>query len=336
MTPEAPGPAPNHSAAVLWHGVVVALVVLAAWHFIDFREVATSIASITLGWLAVLLVLATIDRFLMAGKWLHLLRHVRNAARFTSVLSAYYQAAFMQRFLPSSLGGDALRALIVSNRYGAGSGVLATLVVEKLIAMFAAAFLAVCGGLMVLSRARDGSMAVMLIAFPLLLAVMFAILRISLHRPLVLGVVNRLPWARARKGLISIYDHYYSFRHAPRVLLTNFVYSLIEQILQIVLLLFCALALNVAADSFTIVAAVAIAQCLRKFAIILEGWLLGEFTAVLVYSLLGIPETQALAFALLSHAAHILASLPGAVLFARSSISLKDLRSQFRADAKET
>ncbi|NGX16860.1 lysylphosphatidylglycerol synthase transmembrane domain-containing protein [Wenzhouxiangella sp. XN24] len=329
MSSRAKQPAKKNRAAALWHALVIILVGLAAWYFIDFGEVAKSIASITPAWLAVILLLATIDRFLMAGKWLHLLRHVRNPARFPAVLSAYYQSAFVQRFLPSSLGGDALRALIISSRYGAGSGVLATMVVEKLIAMFTATFLAICGGLMVLSRAHDDSIEILLVSIPLLMMVMLVVLRLTLHRPLVLGIINRLPWIRAREGLIAIYDHYSGFRHAPQVLVANFIYSLIEQILQIVLLLCCALALNVAADIFTIIAAVAVAQCLRKLAIILEGWLFGEFTAVLVYSLLGIPEAQALAFSLLGHAAHIVASLPGAVLFARSSIRLSDIRNQF-------
>lgn len=331
MNSEALGPTPKRRARILWHALVVGLVMLAAWHFIDFREVLTSIASITLAWLAVLLMLATIDRFLMAGKWLHLLRHVRNPAGFGLVLSAYYQAAFVQRFLPTSLGGDALRALIISARHGGGSQVLATVVVEKIVAMLAAAFLALCGGLMVLSRARDFSFDTLLVSIPVLLVLMIVALRVTLYRPLAVAVINWLPWPRARDGLMSTYDHYAAFRNAPRTLVLNFLYALIEQALQILLLFFCAIALQVAADPFTIVLAVTIAQFIRKFAIILEGWLFGEFTAVLIYSLLGIPEAQALAFSLLSHAAHIIAVAPGAVLFARSSTSIKDLQVRFTA-----
>lgn len=310
---------------LLRHALIIGAVLGAAWYFIDFREVFAHLVLVQADWLLLLLVLATADRFLMAGKWLHLLRHAGSPAPFTAVLSAYYQAAFMQRVLPSSLGGDALRAVIVSRRFGGTSGVLATMVVEKLVAMLAAAFIALCGAVLLLAQARSQPLNLILVTLPLLLALTFLVLRLSLHRPLVTWAIDRLPGARLRRGLSKVYADYAKFRESPRTLIANFVYALIEQLVQVALLLSCALALNVDASIATLLAGIGIAQCVRKFAILLEGWLFSEFTAVLTYSLVGIPEAQALAFSLLGHAASIVAAIPGGFMFARSAVSLKDV-----------
>jgi glycosyltransferase 2 family protein len=318
---------------LLWHLLVVAIVAIAGWYFIDITEVWNTLRGVEWRWLILLLLLATIDRFLMAAKWWQLLQHVTSTVQFTTVLSAYYQAAFVQRFIPSSLGGDALRALIVSTGSGNTSGVIASIVVEKLVAMLAAVFLAICGGVLIVSQVHGQAMDLVLLSIPGMLALILLLLRASLHRPLVLNCIGWLPGLRVRATLSKVYGEYAGFQDAPRALIANFIYCIVEQAVQILLLFYCAQALGVDADALTILTAISLAQCLRKFAILLEGWLLGEFTAVLVYSVLGIPEAQALAFSLLGHAMGIVAAIPGALLFMKSSFELGDLRRQKKSAA---
>jgi glycosyltransferase 2 family protein len=323
-------PRQKRALALIWHAVVIALVGAAAWHFIDLPEVLETFASITWSWIALILVLATLDRFLMADKWLYLLRHVRSPAAFGDVLSAYYQAGFIQRCIPTSLSGDAMRAMVITGRHGRGSRVLATMVVERVIAMLSAAFIAVCGAIVILGDARQDPHELLLLSIPALLLVMLVGLRLTLYPPLVNGIIGALPGLRLRTELARIYKHYSGFRSAPGLLLGNFLYAVLEQCVQIALLLACALALGVEADPLTIVAAVSVAQCARKFALLLEGWVLGEFTSVVIYTALGIPGAQALAFSLLGQVSHMVASLPGALLFARSAINLRDIRGLMR------
>jgi uncharacterized membrane protein YbhN (UPF0104 family) len=323
-------PSQKHALALIWHAIVIGLVGAAAWHFIDFPEVVETFASITWRWMALLLALATLDRFLMADKWLYLLRHVGSRAGFRDVVSAYYQAGFIQRCIPTSLSGDAMRAMVIAGRHGRGKRVLATMVVERIIAMLSAAFIAACAAIVILGDARQDPHEVLLLSIPALMLVMLVGLRLTLYAPLVNGIIGALPGPRLRTELARIYEHYSAFRAAPGLLLGNFLYAVLEQCLQIVLLLACALALGVEAEPLTIVAAVSIAQCVRKFALLLEGWVLGEFTSVLIYTALGIPGPQALAFSLLGQVSHLVAALPGALLFARSAINLRDIRGLMR------
>lgn len=312
-------------ARVLLHLLVLAAVLFAAWRFIDFDEFSSSIAAASLPWFLVLLALSTVDRFLMSGKWLQLLRHVGSRATFAAVLSAYYQVGFIQRFIPSSLSGDALRAFHISRQFKGTTGLLASMVVEKLVAMVAAIVLALVGLAMVFSRQRGGESWVLFVLVPVLLVAVVAGLRLSLHRPLATWLLRRLP-VRLQPSLTQVYDHYASFGAAPRLVGWHFLLCLVEQVVQVGMWLAAALAIGVETPVTTIFAALAVAQCIRKFAIIVEGWLFGEFTMVLICSMFGIPQSQALAFSILAHAGAVISSLPGAFLFSRSAVSLADLR----------
>src|SRR5690606_10337171 len=119
-----------------------------------------------------------------SGKWLQLLRHVGSRATFAAVLSAYYQVGFIQRFIPSSLSGDALRAFHISRQFKGTTGLLASMVVEKLVAMVAAIVLALIGLAMVFSQHRGGELWTLFALVPVLLVAVLAGLRLSLHRPL--------------------------------------------------------------------------------------------------------------------------------------------------------
>lgn len=308
-----------------WHAAVLALIFFAAWHFIDFDEFSAALVSAHWPWLVVLLGLATVDRFLMAGKWLQLLRYVKSTATFGAVLSAYYQVAFMQRFIPSSLSGDALRAFHISRQFQGTSGMLATMVVEKLVAMIAAIALALMGLGLALTERYDAQQWSLFVLVPALLLAVMLCLRLSLHRPLAEWAIRLMP-ARVRPSLTRIYDYYGSFRAEPQLLGRHFVYCLIEQVVQVLMWLVAALAIGVETPVLTIFAALSVAQCIRKFAVILEGWLFGEFTMVLICSMFGIPQEQALAFSVLAHVCAVIAALPGAFLFSRSTVRLADLR----------
>lgn len=218
---------PRKLGRLAWHGTVLGLVLFAAWKFIDFDELSRALTSVHWSWLLALFGLATVDRFLMAGKWLQLLRHVKSAATFPATLSAYYQVGFVQRFVPSSLSGDALRAVLVSRRFGGTSGVLASMVVEKLAAMVASILVAIFGlGLLFLHR-PDTEHRWVFALIPVMLAALLGGLLLSLHRPLMERILQMMP-ARIRPPLQRVYGLYAGFSAAPGVLAVHLLYCVVE------------------------------------------------------------------------------------------------------------
>ena len=95
-------------ARFAWHGAILAAVLLAAWHFIDCPESARASTRVHWPWIALVLGLSTVDRFLMAGKWLQLLRYVKSTATFGAVLGLRISlprplAHWLIRLLPERL-----------------------------------------------------------------------------------------------------------------------------------------------------------------------------------------------------------------------------------------
>lgn len=313
------------STRLVWHVAVLAAVILVAWLFIDFREFGRALANAHWPWVILVMGLSTLDRFLMAGKWLQLLRYLKSTATFGAVLGAYYQVAFLERFIPSSLTGDALRAVLIARRFQGSSQVLATMVVEKLVAMLAAIVLALVGLGFLLTQRYDADQLTLFVLVPSLLVATLAGLRISLHRPFADRVIRFLPM-RLQTPLASIYDHYSSFRNAPLMLSRHFLYCVVEQTVQVLIWLTAALAIEVATPVTTLFAVISVAQCVRKFAMLLDGWVLGEFSMVIIGVLFGVPQTQVLAFSFLAHASAVVASLPGVFLFSSSAIRLTEFR----------
>ena len=96
--------------------------------------------------IALLLVLLTCDRVLMALKW-RLLLDI-GAARLSpfSVIRIYCQGWLVGAFLPTHLGGDLLRAHLVAQRTGVVHPVFASIVMEKVIGLISAVNWAIVGG----------------------------------------------------------------------------------------------------------------------------------------------------------------------------------------------
>jgi hypothetical protein len=212
---------------------------------------------------------------------------------------------------------------VIARRFQGNSQVLATMVVEKLVAMLAAIVLALVGLGFLLTQRYDADQLALFVFVPSLLVATLAGLRISLHRPFADWLIRFLP-RRLQTPLANIYDHYSSFRNAPLMLSRHFLYCMVEQTVQVLMWLMAALAIGVATPVTTLFAVISVAQCVRKFAMLLDGWLLGEFSMVMIGVLFGVPQAQVLAFSLLAHASAVVASLPGAFLFSSSAIRLTE------------
>src|SRR3972149_11689551 len=114
--------------------------------FIDFGAVLRIVSGVPVQWIVCALALITIDRWLMAWKWLILLRALDVQTNFRTVLRLYYQGTLSGIFLPNSFGGDLLRAYWTSKDAGTTHRVYASLAMETAIGLLSAVNWAFIGG----------------------------------------------------------------------------------------------------------------------------------------------------------------------------------------------
>lgn len=310
---------PRRLLKIVWRISLAAIMIAIAVKYIDFVSVWESITSISLEWGVLIFVLTTADRFLMSYKWLHLLHAAQVKASFWRVLNAYYQATFVQRLLPTALGGDALRAVLLTKSDGQGETVVASMVVEKLVGISAAILLGFLG-LMWAGRPELAGFSTLYILLTLAAVVvgLLVMFKLSMSTSLVERLTTVLP-AKIQGLLRTTHSQYLMFADRKKVIASNFVLAFVEQSTQILILLCCATAISVDASPGTIIVAIAVSQLLRKFAIVIEGWMFGELTNVLVCVAFGIDQAEALAFSLLGHAISTIACAPGGWFFLRSA-----------------
>ncbi len=295
----------------LWRLLIIIVIAILAWLYIDFLSVWKSITSISLFWAVIILTLITIDRCLIALKWSLIMRSVKLPVLFSTALIAYYQAGFIQRVFPSSLGGDAVRALVISSRHGQASVVFTSIFIEKILGIISAILLAMLAVIIFFKFiASNQSMEIIIISSIIFLVVILGFF-LSMSEQSVYNLLKYLHFVKFRKILEKFYGKYLLFAKDPKSVFVSLSLTLIGQILQIFILVSCAKAISVDVPITIVIAAIAISQCLRKFAILLEGWLFSEFTAILVCTAFGISESKALAFFLMAHMFAIVASTPG-------------------------
>ncbi len=295
------------------------LVILAllAWFFVDFGEFFRSITSVSAGAALVLLVASVADRVLMALKWWHLGRAIGIPVRRTEYVAAYWGASFLSYFLPTSLGGEIYRGFRISRAAPETSGVLATMILEKMIGVLATIFFAWMGlAYLLTSGIAPDARAIFLglLAFSVLAVGGFALSMMpSFHRR-SLGLWKKLGVVRPMEKLSRAYS---SFSGHPGVLLGNFGLALVENALQLALTWGAAVALGVDLPVWGFFAIIAVTQFLRRITMIFDGWGLSEALRLVTYGLIGVSGSDTLAIALVGHAIMALASVPGALVFFR-------------------
>lgn len=298
----------------IWHGLVIAMVGFAAWHFIDFGELIRTISGPDTAFLILAFVMMTIDRFVMAAKWHHLMKIIRLQVNFLSVLNAYYQASFIVRMIPTSLSGDVLRGVKLSASTRTWDQVLGSMIMEKALGFLASAALATFAAALLSGNLAQEGVESIVVGIPIAAGFLLFLFYVSFSESVGQLFERLVVWHKARRVLSKLRAAYVMYRDYFGQVVLNYVLTVGEQLLQIAYLLVCALAIGIEVDFWLLFLALSLSQFLRKMAIVLEGWALGEFVLILTCAMIGINQTQVLAFSLLSHAIGILASLPGAVL----------------------
>ncbi len=297
-------------AAPLRHGLVLVIVALLAWEFIDFPRLGRTLLGADHSMVMLLVVLLILDRVTMAWKWGLLLRAIGVAVRLRTLVLVYFQAAFLSRALPTSLGGDVYRAYAISQIVSAWDRIVSSMMIEKGVAILAAGILGAASVLALGKQLIEQGALFLLILVPVVTVLSGVVLFASMSPAAGRHLERLLPWEPVQRPLVKLHAAYCLYSARKPSLFVNLWLSIGEQSLQIMCLYVSALAVGVTVDDWRLPLVLALSQFLRKFAIILEGWALGEFISVLTLALVGIDQTQALAVSFLPQAAGLILAAP--------------------------
>jgi uncharacterized protein len=297
-----------------WLGWILAVAALVGCLLLfDIDEMLAQVRR--LGWreIALLLVLLTCDRLLMALKWRVLLNAGGARLPSLSVIAIYYQGWLVGAFLPTHLGGDLLRAHLVAQRTGVVHPVFASVVMEKMIGLISAVNWAIAGGVLLGCWLQPGRGALW-IGLGMLAALAFnGLFLASLHAAVhgfVLRTLERYHQSRLIGVLHRFYGAYADFSRHPRALLGNLLLTLLEHGLQLLILYTIVRSLGIDVGAVWFFAAAAVQTLIMRVPVTPDGWGTGELAAIAVFGLVGISAAAAFASSVIWRFLGVVATLP--------------------------
>jgi hypothetical protein len=303
-----------------WLGWSVALIVLVACVlFLDVDTILATVRKMKAGEVALVLVLLTCDRILMALKWRLLLGIGGAHLPALSVIRIYYQCWLVGAVLPSHVGGDILRAHLVARRTGVAHPVFASVVMERVIGLVSAINWAILGGGVLLYWLEPDLWPIW-IGLGVLATLAFNGLFLgSLHTAVhdfALGLLARYRQRKLIGILHTFYGAYADFSCHPKTLFANFLLTVLEHGLQLLVVFTIATSLGVHTEPVVLFAAAAVQTLLLRLPIAPDGWGTGELAAIAVFGLIGINAAAAFTISVLYHFLGLVAGLPGFVFWA--------------------
>lgn len=298
------------------------LILLGCVLFVDLDEVVRTLRRLTPTEFAVLLLIATADRLLMAYKWSLLLRVAGVNTPTPRVIRYFYQANFAGAFMPSHVGGDVLRAWWVMRDSGVTHPVFASLLVERGLGFAAAVNWAILGGTVFVCHLQPDH-AAGLIALGVLAAIVAnAALALLLSAPLHASVLRLLAAHRGSRVVGKLHDLCQAlacFSAQPRRLALNAALTVVEQGLQMLLYLSIAWSIDAVPAVVPFLAATALFTLIARLPIAPDGWGVGELAAIGAYGLIGVGAAEAFSVSAIGHLVPVAALAPGLFLLLASN-----------------
>ncbi|HEX6967034.1 MAG TPA: lysylphosphatidylglycerol synthase transmembrane domain-containing protein [Gemmatimonadaceae bacterium] len=314
--------------------LLAALLLAVVLRRVDWHQFLIVIDDVQPLWLVAVLLIATGDRFWMAGKWRYLLRQLGTDPSMFDAVRHYYSGGLVGAATQWQLGGDIARAVALGRAVGRPGIVAASVVFEKITGLSSSALWALPAAVLLNARFHmwperlgvvvAGAAAAALITVPLLAG--------SALAPRTLELLARhLPSMRLRRLAQRGAQALDECRPPRRAILVFFALTLGEQAMPVIRVALLAAALELTLPPLAILSVVPISAFLSRLPVSPEA--LGVREAIFVYLLgrYGLSAAGALALALSTRVMDLVAVGIGALVCAglahgRGSTDVSDLQ----------
>lgn len=295
-----------------WVGTLGLLVVVLS--LVDLDEARSVLSTAHTSLLGLALVIALVDRLVMPAKWLLLARVGIPDLSYAEATRAYFAAGFAGTVLPISVGADVLRAVAVGARRGKVAEVASSIVVERVIGIGVAAFLAIAA---VALAALVGVDVAFVLAWAVAATGVALLALLPLWPPAKRLVRLPAPWLDGEnpvsRFLNRASDAYAAYADRPATLRTFAALTLAEQLHPFVGFSVLAHAFGVEVGWTALLVSIPLIMLVTRLPIAPAGLGVMEGAAVLLLGLFGVGSGEALVLSLGYRLVAFTALLPGAL-----------------------
>jgi len=178
---------------------------------VDWERVGAQIYDISLPFLFLYIVFQLLGNLISAKKWQIIASMKELHFTVKEGFFAYLTGAFINNFLPSTLGGDAYRSLWLAKRSGARAAALSTVIFDRFIGLWTMALLALAFAPLLFPFIRESVPLALTLAALAAFFVVDLVITYAYCQPWFHELVARLPFHKLRRFLEEII--FYTKKH---------------------------------------------------------------------------------------------------------------------------
>ena len=301
-----------------WLKPVISLALYAVvFTWTDASAVLAGLRGARLDFVAGAVLLYAGGQVLSAWRWHLLLRPVALRTPFPRLTGFYFTGMFFNLFLPTIVGGDAVKAILLARETGAPARSTVSVFMERNVGLVALLTIAVVASWL---APPVTLLEVPLPALTAALATAYIVVNVALLSPAghrtAERMIRRTPLAKLAPRADSIYAALAPYRRPSATLGGAIVLSFAFQLVVIGVVFLTALALTLDVPLTAVAVFVPLVSLAGMIPVSVNGLGVREALYVLLFGRLGIPAEASVSLALLYLGVTIAASLPGGIAYA--------------------
>jgi uncharacterized protein (TIRG00374 family) len=309
---------------VLLRAAISIALVAYVFSLIDFNDALNQVQAVDLTWLAAAVLTFVASLLLFAARWMVLLKVDHHIdVSYWRLLRYYWVGLFFNNFLPTSIGGDFVRALYLSGDNNSRSSSLASVFLERLLGFLVTTFISFAALFLFIDELPSNTLWVL--GFMLLALLMFFVLFVF-HNGFYrwsTGILGRIHFFRLGERFTKVFSFLHNYRGQPDILFSAFMFSAAGQFLIILFNYF--VFLGIYHDSFSfypflIIIPITIVVSLFPS---INGLGTRESAYVWLFGLFNVASETSFALAVLIFILPLVISLSGGLLYITDNFSIK-------------
>ena len=291
----------------------------------EFSSVIASLSSATPFWLVMAFLTLILGKLITSYRWQILLKAQRIDIPLRFLIGSVFVGQFFNSFLPTTIGGDAMRAYDTANLSKESTKSVISVFADRLIGVFALVLLAFFALLIGFLSGEDVSYYVIPVMLVFILCLFGVLIMFNSH---LLNIADRMltviQLVKAAGKLREAYSSFDTLRSAPRFLVLAFVVSILLQVNVILFYYFIGISLDfgVSLLYFAMIVPVALVVLLVPFSI--NGIGIREGIFVFLLTGVGVDYKDAIAFSWISFGLMLTQGVIGGIVFALRGVRLGD------------
>lgn len=309
-----------------WFGLAAStILIVIVLYFADISEVFATLSEVRFDWLGVAILCQLVGPVIISLRWQRLLAAQDVTPPWRYLFASTLMSTFFRQFLPSTAGGDVIRAYHAMKAGASTSVALMSLVVDRLGGLVALLILAIIGTIMgpaISERLPDVWMWISAVGIALCLVTSIVVFGM----PTKWGRLERLPklpfMGKVGALLVKFSDALSLYRGKPMALLYALIMSLILQVNIVVFFWAISMALDLQLSLAVFFVVVPIAIMVMMLPISINGIGLREGVFVFLLGGWGISPASSVSLAWIEYGIFLAFGLLGGVIYGVANMQL--------------